>query len=115
MANMDFVVNWREIVEQAMKPDMRDLADDCQTFIDSPDGAPVITGALREASFAEYDDNENSVILGVDSTIINPRTGQEVGDYADFVIQGTENRDGNDYFERSIRAGLDVLEAKQRL
>lgn len=103
MADIEFASNWREIMAEGAEPQMRQLARNIKTFIDTPEvGAPVRSGDLRDASFAEYDDTENSVIIGVEGHI----------EYASYVIQGTEYQDSNDYLSRAVEHGLEILRAE---
>lgn len=113
--HLDFSPNWRKIVETALLPQIHELCDSVNLHID--DLAPYDTGALQKASYAEVNEEDASIQVGVHGEVPNPEGGF-VGDYAKYVIDGHFTRgrqsyvEGNNYLDQAVENALIELRAK---
>lgn len=100
---MDLHADWEDTVLRAIIPQMSELAGLIQERIKV--NAPVDTGALRDASYAEVDEADSSINIGVDSA--SPATN-----YARYVVDGhfESGHEGyvpaNHYLETSVDEAL---------
>lgn len=112
MAEFKMNAGWEAEVVRAILPQMYQLRDDIDVALDEE--APVDTGALRSATFADVDDTSGEVFVSIDGSVVNPRSKQRVGTYSHFVIEGTSERPANDYIERATAAALQKLRSTHR-
>lgn len=108
--DMQYHYGWEDDVLRAIQPQMDDLRGLIDQALDEE--APVVSGSLRDATYAEVDEFNSDVNVFVDSDFRNYETGQPVGDYSRRVIEGDSERPANDYIERAVASALQVWGAQ---